>query len=187
MSRFFAYILRKIRHPHAIRQVLGILFLVVLTVIGVPKRPGFVAVGSVLAFLGIAIRFWAGGHVKKDRELAVTGPYSFVRNPLYVGNVLIAVGFCFLSGYLWSFLVFALLYIWLYLPTIRREERTLQKLFGDDFLRYKENVRAMWPRWTPYRSGAGEWSGRQWVKNGEHIVNAGLVAALIILLHRFFS
>ena len=112
--------------------------------------------------IGIAIRFWAGGYVKKDKELATTGPYSYVRNPLYVGNVLIAFGFCLLSGYLWSFAVFAALYAWLYIPSIRKEERTLNKLFGEDFVRYKENVRATWPRLTPYQKGSGGWSGSQW-------------------------
>jgi protein-S-isoprenylcysteine O-methyltransferase Ste14 len=182
----FAYIAKKIRRPHAIRQFVGILFLVVLTLIGKPHHflPSFS--GAILAVIGLGIRFWAGGYVKKDKELATTGPYAFVRNPLYVGNVLLAVGFCLLSGYfIASFAIFLFLYIWLYIPAIRKEEMTLQKLFGDEFLNYKENVRAMWPRLTPYQSGTGEWSGRQWVKNGEHIVNAGLAIALLVLVSRY--
>jgi len=179
------YLSRKIRRPHAIRQIVGIFFLILLTLIGRPASTGSVLTGLLLSVAGIAVRFWAGGYVKKDRELATTGPYSFVRNPLYVGNVLIAVGFCLLSGYfLYAFAFFIFLYLWLYIPTIRREEQTLHKLFGDEFLDYKENVRAMWPRSTPYQTGSGEWSGRQWVKNGEHIVNGGLVIALLILIAR---
>jgi len=190
MQEFFvedtlSYLSKKIQRPHAIRQIVGILFLIVLTVVGRPSSAGSAVVGTLLSVIGIAIRFWAGGYVKKDRELATTGPYSFVRNPLYVGNVLIAVGFCLLSGYFrYAFAFFIFLYFWLYIPTIHKEERTLHKLFGDEFLRYRENVRAMWPRLTPYQTGSGEWSGRQWVKNGEHIVNAGLAIALLVLVAR---
>jgi protein-S-isoprenylcysteine O-methyltransferase Ste14 len=181
----YAYILRKIKRPPAIRQLVGILFLVVLAIVGRPEGFGSVTLGSLLTIIGLAIRFWAGGYVKKDKELATTGPYAYVRNPLYVGNVLIALGFCFLSGFGWPiFLVFAILYVWLYLPSIRREERTLHKLFGDSFLKYKENVHAMWPRLTPYKQGSGGWSAPQWVKNGEHIVNGGILIAFLILLFR---
>ena len=184
MGESFDYVLRKIKRPPAIRQLVGILFLIVLAAFGKPAGPGAVMVGSLLTIPGLAIRFWAGGYVKKDKELATTGPYSYVRNPLYVGNVLIAIGFCVLSGFWWSYLVFALLYIWLYIPSIQREERTLQKLFGDTFLRYKDNVRAMWPRLTPYESGSGGWSAAQWVKNGEHLVNGGIVIAYLVLCFR---
>ncbi len=187
MSGSVEYIVRKIKRPQDIRQLVGILFLVLLAVIGKPDGFGLVVSGTLLSVIGIAIRFWAGGYVKKDKELAVTGPYAYVRNPLYVGNVLIALGFCTLSGYLWSFVVFVVLYAWLYLPSIHKEERTLNKLFGEEFVRYKENVRAMWPRLRPYQTDSGAWSGSQWAKNGEHIVNASLVTALFFLVFRFLG
>ena len=181
------YILRKIKRPPAIRQLVGILFLVLLAVIGRPSWPELFITGTLLSVAGIVIRFWAGGYVKKDKELATTGPYAYVRNPLYVGNVLIALGFCILSGQAWSFAALAVLYLWLYIPSIRKEERTLSKLFGDDFVRYKKHVRAMWPRLTPYETGSGGWAASQWVKNGEHIVNAGLLIALAVLISRYFA
>ena len=181
------YILRKIKRPPAIRQLVGILFLVLLAVIGRPSWPELFITGTLLSVAGIVIRFWAGGYVKKDKELATTGPYAFVRNPLYVGNVLIALGFCILSGQAWSFAALAVLYLWLYIPSIRKEERTLSKLFGDDFVRYKKHVRAMWPRLSPYETGPGGWAASQWMKNGEHIVNAGLLIALAVLISRYFA
>jgi protein-S-isoprenylcysteine O-methyltransferase Ste14 len=187
VSGFVEYIVRKIKRPPDIRQLVGILFLVLLAAIGKPGGFGLVVFGTLLSVIGIVIRFWAGGYVKKDKALAVTGPYAYVRNPLYVGNVLIALGFCTLSGYAWSFAVFVFLYAWLYIPSIRKEERTLNKLFGEEFVRYKENVRTMWPRLRPYQTDSGVWSGSQWVKNGEHLVNAGLVTALFVLVFRFLG
>jgi len=182
------YVIKKVKRPPAIRQFVGIVFLVVLAVIGRPEGCGALTVGLILSLTGLAVRFWAGGHVKKDKELAVTGPYAYVRNPLYVGNVLIALGFCTLSGYVWSYVVLAVLYIWLYLPSIRKEERTLGKLFGQEFEQYRAGVRAMWPRLTPYRKSTSEvrWSAAQWVRNGEHIVNAGILLALLALILKAF-
>ena len=59
---------------------------------------------TVIAVLGILVRLWASGHVKKDKVLATTGPYAYVRHPLYVGNHLITFGFCLASGLWWSFI-----------------------------------------------------------------------------------
>ena len=187
MGQTSTYLARKIKRPSDIRQAVGILFLIILAVIGRPSWPRWFMTGTLLSIAGIAMRFWAGGYVKKDKELATTGPYAYVRNPLYVGNVLIALGFCILSGRAWSFLVFVVLYLWLYIPSIRKEERTLSKLFGDDFVRYKEHVSAMWPRLSPYETGPGGWAASQWMKNGEHIVNAGLLIALAVLISRYFA
>jgi len=181
------YILKKIKRPSDIRQLVGILFLIVLAVIGRPSWPEWFMTGTLLSIAGIAIRFWAGGYVKKDKELATTGPYAYVRNPLYVGNVLIALGFCILSGQAWSLAAFVVLYLWLYIPSIRKEERTLHKLFGDEFVRYRKHVRAMWPRLTPYETGPGGWTASQWIKNGEHIVNACLLTALAVLISRYLG
>ena len=58
-------------------------------------RPSWasLAVGAVIALLGIFIRAVASGHVEKNRVLAITGPYAYVRNPLYLGSIIIGIGF----------------------------------------------------------------------------------------------
>src|SRR5947209_6911495 len=48
--------------------------------------------GIVVCFIGSLIRFWASGHLRKDARPAVGGPYAHVRNPLYLGTYLMAVG-----------------------------------------------------------------------------------------------
>ncbi|PIS37749.1 MAG: hypothetical protein COT35_04420, partial [Nitrospirae bacterium CG08_land_8_20_14_0_20_52_24] len=61
MAESVRYILRKIKRPSDIRQFVGILFLIVLAVIGRPSWPGLFMTGTLLSIAGIVIRFWAGG------------------------------------------------------------------------------------------------------------------------------
>ncbi|HUT86260.1 MAG TPA: methyltransferase, partial [Elusimicrobiales bacterium] len=65
----------------------------VLLLIAKPFSWKLFIAGLVIISLGEAIRLWASGYLKKDKELAVTGPYRIVRHPLYVGSFLIALGF----------------------------------------------------------------------------------------------
>ena len=52
------------------------------------------AIGAAIALLGIFVRAVASGHVEKNRELTMTGPYAYVRNPLYLGSIIIAHRIC---------------------------------------------------------------------------------------------
>ena len=88
-----------VHRRYRFRQFIGIAFLFVLTFMGDPGKLG--DLGKVLYYLGVAIaipgmliRLWASGHVKKDKSLATSGPYGYVRHPLYVGNHLITFAFC---------------------------------------------------------------------------------------------
>jgi protein-S-isoprenylcysteine O-methyltransferase Ste14 len=128
------------------RQFVGILFLFVLTLVGQPKLWGDVAPllfwgGAGFAVLGGLIRLWASGHVKKDKVLATTGPYGFVRHPLYVGNHLITLAFCLASGLWWSFVVWAVIAFIFYPGTIAHEDEVLHRLFG-----------ASWENWRGARA-----------------------------------
>ena len=49
--------------------------------------------GLALALPGEALRLWAAGHIEKGREITRSGPYRFVRHPLYLGSTLLGVGF----------------------------------------------------------------------------------------------
>src|ERR1700761_3516026 len=65
---------------------------------------------------GILLRGYASGYVKKNAELTVTGPYSYTRNPLYLGSVLMAFGFTGASHSLWITVLLALLFLIIYAP-----------------------------------------------------------------------
>jgi protein-S-isoprenylcysteine O-methyltransferase Ste14 len=171
------------------RQLVGIAFLILLTVLGKPWLfpHELIVLGLVLAALGIVIRLWASGHVKKNKVLATDGPYAYVRHPLYVGNHLLMVGFCLASGLWWSFLVYLALSLYYYPHTIRHEDQKLARLFPGQWEPWAKVTRALIPRLRPYASGqTSEWSfGQSLRQNGEPIIAALLVLCLYILYQRF--
>ncbi len=104
--------------------------------------------GLPVSALGIALRAWATGHVEKNIRLAESGPYAYVRNPLYVGTLLTAAGFAIASRQWGLAVLFGVVFLFIYLPAIELEEQHLRKLFPD-FAAYAERVPALWPTLTP--------------------------------------
>ncbi len=174
------------------RQFVGIGFLFALTILGRPAELGnagrnIFLIGAMFVLIGILVRLWASGHVKKDQTLTTTGPYGYVRHPLYVGNHLITLGFCVASGLWWSFVVWALIAIIFYPGTIAHEDEVLRRLFGQAWERWRAQTRALIPRLGPYRPGAtGEWSLAQSWHNGEPVIIAILVLCLAYLSINLF-
>jgi protein-S-isoprenylcysteine O-methyltransferase Ste14 len=181
-----------VHRRYRFRQFVGIAFLFVLTFLGKPAQfgnAGLTMFGFGVAFviLGMLVRLWASGHVKKDKALATTGPYGYVRHPLYVGNHLITFGFCVASGLWWSFLAWALIAFFFYPGTIAHEDEVLHRLFGESWERWRAVTRALIPRLTPYQRGVkGEWSLAQSSHNGEPLIIGILILCLIYLSLGFF-
>jgi protein-S-isoprenylcysteine O-methyltransferase Ste14 len=117
-------------------------------------RPLTLAIGAALALPGLALRAWATGHLKKNDALATTGPYAYTRNPLYLGSFVMGVGFTIASGRLILGIIFAALFLGIYVPVMRVESATLTQLFGERYLRYVEAVPMFLPRLSPYRDDA---------------------------------
>lgn len=175
--RRLLYDLRHRRRKH--RQAMGVALIMVLTILGDPYPPMW-AIGTAVAGLGMLIRLWASGLVVKNELLATNGPYGFVRHPLYVGNILMGIGFCLASQgeWLdpvwepwWRWAALALLLWYFYPQTIRYEDRKLHKYFGEDWEKWSSVTRALIPRLRPYGTGGGEaatWSLRLSAgRNGE--------------------
>jgi Putative protein-S-isoprenylcysteine methyltransferase len=88
---------------------------------------------------GLLIRFWAAGYIKKIRVLTTVGPYAYVRNPLYVGNFLMGLGFCLFIDAPYLSLLYSGLFIVFYAGTVKKEESVLTDLFGEDYRAYKKS------------------------------------------------
>lgn len=109
--------------------------------------------GVAISIIGLLLRAWAAGHIRKNSALAMAGPYAYTRNPLYLGSFLLGLGFTVGSGRWALAILFAALFLGIYLPVMRVESATLAKLFGESFQSYARSVPLFFPRFTPYGSG----------------------------------
>jgi protein-S-isoprenylcysteine O-methyltransferase Ste14 len=141
-------------------------------------------IGASVSLLGLALRAWAAGHIRKNAQLATSGPYAFTRNPLYLGSFLLGLGFTIASGRLLLALLFAGLFLGIYLPVMRVEASTMAQLFGEDFERYRQSVPLFFPRLTPFHQGAAanKFDGTLYLRYREYRAALGLVAAWGLLL-----
>src|SRR5579859_2852452 len=115
-------------------------------------RPTWISLlsGSACVALGVVLRALASGHIRKNSELATTGPYAYTRNPLYLGSVLIAAGFLVAARNVWIGLAALAMFIFIYVPVIKAEEAYLRSAFPD-YAAYAGRVPRLLPRLTPYR------------------------------------
>jgi hypothetical protein len=90
-------------------------------------------------------------HIRKNTKLATSGPYAYTRNPLYLGSFILGLGFTIASARPLLGLLFAALFLGIYLPVMRVEAETLLGIFGDDYRRYAQAVPLFLPRLWPYR------------------------------------
>lgn len=109
----------------------------------------FIGYGAIALVPGLLMRALASGHVRKNEALATTGPYAYTRNPLYLGSLLIGIGFAIAARSWWISLALAVMFFAIYIPVIRGEEKFLREKFPQ-FDEYARNVPSMFPRFTPY-------------------------------------
>ncbi len=108
------------------------------------------AAGAFIAIVGLSIRAWASGHLKKNQELAKSGPYAHTRNPLYLGTFLLGTGAAVGGGTLWFVALFAAVYLIIYVPVMFAEAGTMRELFSTEYEDYSKQVPLFVPRFTPY-------------------------------------
>lgn len=146
-------------------------------------RPALVSliVGAVIAALGLGIRAIASGHVNKNQELAMTGPYAHVRNPLYLGSIVIAVGFAVAARDALIAVLIVVMFVVIYVPTIRSEEEYLQTHFAA-YSSYARTVPRLVPRSWHFRGMAQDFSRELYWKHREYNASFGAAAILAALL-----
>ncbi len=136
--------------------------------------------GGVLVCLGLALRSWAAGVLRKDQELTTTGPYRLIRNPLYAGSFLMMFGFCALLGdpkSIWLILGPVLL---VYFVKVRQEEQLLARLFPAEWSKYASRT----PRFIPFvYSGnlSADWRVSQWMRSREYQALCATLFGLIAI------
>jgi protein-S-isoprenylcysteine O-methyltransferase Ste14 len=142
------------------------------------------AIGIPVSILGLALRGWAAGCLAKNQQLATGGPYGYTRNPLYIGTLLVAAGLSIAARSPWLAGLFALVFVFVYLPVIQLEEQHLRRLFPD-YQAYAREVPALWPRLTPRaRNGAQAFRWRLYRKNQEYQAAVGFALGALYLCWR---
>lgn len=137
--------------------------------------------GVTIAFFGLLLRGYAAGHLRKHKQLAVSGPYAFTRNPLYLGSVLLAAGFS-VASHSWISTLFLAAYLAIFYPVVmRREEIELKTLYGAAFEQYSSQVPAFWPRLSRAMPSTIHFSWPLYRQNREYEAAVGLAVAMAIL------
>lgn len=170
------------------RVPLGFLCGIVFILVARPT-PRALAFGGIISLIGLGIRAWAAGHIRKNSELAISGPYSHTRNPLYLGSFILGLGFTIASGRWILALLFAALFLGIYFPVMRVEASTLAQLFGDDYEQYRRAVPLFFPRFSRYRSadpGRVRFNPDLYLRYREYRAALGLLIAWGLLLAKAF-
>jgi protein-S-isoprenylcysteine O-methyltransferase Ste14 len=143
-------------------------------------------IGGAISVVGLAIRAWAAGHLRKHQALARGGPYAFTRNPLYFGSVILAAGFIVAGGSIWAGLVVAVYLAIFYPAVMRREEAELREHYGEDFTKYAQAVPLFWPRLRGFAASSAmeKFSGQLYHRNREYQAAIGFVLGLAVLWAR---
>jgi len=168
------------RVARRIRVPLGFIFALVYIWLARPTRASLIA-GALVLLPGLVLRGLASGHVQKDKQLTISGPYAYTRNPLYLGSLMLAAGFAIAARSWWIVAVMLLMFAVIYVPVIAGEERYLRQTFPD-YDDYARHVPRILPRFTPYGSQQSAYSSARYWKHREYEASIGCAVVLAILV-----
>ena len=150
-------------------------------------KPQFLwfAIGAALTCAGEWLRLWAAGHLRKNKQLTTTGPYAYVKNPLYIGTLLITVGYSAMAMNVWIMVAGFVWFFIYYAPYKKRQEN--EKLignFGEAWVEFDKAVPDYLPRFTAYPGrGSNRWSWTVVKENSEHETAVGVMAGFLVMLY----
>jgi protein-S-isoprenylcysteine O-methyltransferase Ste14 len=161
------------------RVALGFVFGVLVLVLAQPTAASL-AIGMSVAACGELIRIWAAGHLRKSREVTVSGPYRWVAHPLYVGSSVMGSGLAIASASLPVAVLIAVYLAATLTAAIKSEEAFLRRTFGDQYDLYKSGVESR--RRERGAASSRGFSLQQAMANREYRAVAGLAAAILLLI-----
>jgi protein-S-isoprenylcysteine O-methyltransferase Ste14 len=155
-----------------------------LVIFAKPEFPGILS-GMILIFLGEGIRIWAAGHLQKNEVLTVTGPYAYVKNPLYIGSIFITTGFCIMADNIYLLAAALFMFCFHYIPYKKKVEGDrLKERFGSQYEDYDEKVPEYLPRRKRYSDQKGSWRVRHLTENSEEGILLIVLAGIFLVLSR---
>jgi protein-S-isoprenylcysteine O-methyltransferase Ste14 len=175
------------RIARRIRVPLGFAFAVLYFWLAKPTLASLL-VGVAIVIPGIVVRALASGHVQKNEMLTTSGPYGYTRNPLYLGSLVLAAGFAVAARSWWIAAGMVVIFLAIYLPVIRSEEKFLRERFPE-FADYAAQVPRLLPRLMAFRNNGGEFSWELYRKHREYnaIIGSGAMIAALTAKLLWFS
>ena len=143
--------------------------------------PALLLSGAVLALAGLVLRAWSAGYLAKNQRLVTGGPYSYTRNPLYLGSAVMGLGGA-VAGRSWIMgVTFAAFFVLVYRPVMEREAQFLQREFPEAFEPYARQVPLFFPKLPRIPAASEKFQWRLYLKNREYEAAMGYVAAMLFL------
>jgi protein-S-isoprenylcysteine O-methyltransferase Ste14 len=150
-------------------------------------RPLTLLIGAGISLVGLLIRAWASGHIRKNSALAVSGPYAYTRNPLYLGSFILGLGFTVGAGRWQLAILFGVLFLGIYFPVMRVESATMGQYFGPEFRDYCRAVPLFRPRLTAYgKDNETKFDPGLYMRYREYQAALGLLLAWGILILKMY-
>ncbi len=170
---------------------LALITVILLLVIIAQPNLWSLSVGGFIVLMGELIRVWATGHLKRNKEVTTSGPYAYLRDPLYLGRLFLLIGFCVMARGAGLFLflpVGIIVFAYSYMPRkYKKEMARLERHFGEEYVKYSSYCRSLIPRFKPYAGADNrKWSGSLfWYENREQyfiLIVVSIFAAIIFKL-----
>jgi len=141
--------------------------------------------GMLVCAFGEAIQVWSASHLVKNEQLINSGPYAYVRNPMYLGRFFVGLGFTIMIKNPWIIAAYVVLFAIYAVCRVGGEEARLSGCFGEEYTEYRAHVRRFLPRLTPYaRSSGAKAKWESFARNHEYRNVIGLLVAFALIYAR---
>jgi protein-S-isoprenylcysteine O-methyltransferase Ste14 len=157
------------------------LFILLLVLVAPFAQREWLLAGFVVSMIGEFIQLWCFASLDKNLTLTIRGPYTMVRNPMYLGRFFIPFGFLMLLGQWWLLVAYTIVY-WLYMDArVQREEAHLKPIFGAPYADYCAKVRRFVPGWPLAGTQVGYWNWALFAHNnaGRNLLGTLVAWALV--------
>jgi len=158
-----------------LRVPFGFVLLIAFAWLAEPSGASLAA-GLPISIAGLLLRAWSAGHLAKNKQLATAGPYAYIRNPLYAGTLIVALGIVTAARNMWLALIFTTVFLLVYLPAIELEEQHLRNIFPD-YAPYADRVSRFLPM-AKWPGAEAQFSWALYRRNQEYKALLGFLAAV---------
>jgi len=159
----------------------GFMGLILVIILSKPNQISLLS-GLGICLIGLLIRTWASGHLKKQKKLTVSGPYQYTRNPLYLANMILGIGAVVGSQSWWLLIISVAYFLLFYTPVIKREKDKMKALFPAKYEEYMKKVPLFFPSLKPiHPPEKTKFSWDLYRKNKEYRALAGAVLFWMIM------